>query len=92
MQDCKYHDTLGFDAIEDGKGKPRENCTANLPVHKCENFRILLYGIEYAVDGSKKLVAKTVTLFVVPTEITSKISSDLAPIDNRQSWPAAEQR
>ena len=43
MQDCEYRNALGFDAVEDGVGKPRDNCTTHLPVDTREDVGKTLY-------------------------------------------------
>ena len=70
MYDCEYHDALGFDAVENCVGKPRDNCTAYLSVNTREDVGATLNGIECGVDGRKKLFAKAITLPVVPDVTT----------------------
>ncbi len=45
-------------------------CAAYLPVNTREDVREALYGVERRVDGCKKLLAKAVTLPVVPRVTT----------------------
>ena len=46
MQDCEYHDALGFHALEDGVRKPGDDCTTHLTVDAREDVGITLYAVE----------------------------------------------
>ena len=70
VQDCEYHNALGFDAVEDSVRKPGDNCTTHLPVDTREDVRITLYGVERGADGRKKLFTKAMMLSVVPRVTT----------------------
>ncbi len=70
VQDCEYHNALGFDSVEDSVGKPRDNCTTHFPVDTREDVRKTLYGVKRGADGRKKLFTKAIMLPVVPRVTT----------------------
>ena len=62
MQDGKYHDALGFDTVEDGVRKPRNNSATHFPVDMRVYLREPLDIVERKFDHRKKLLAKAGTL------------------------------
>jgi hypothetical protein len=59
MEDCKYHDSMGFNEIEDGIRKAARLHATNVSVLDGKAFRVFCSEIDCAIDLRRELRSKT---------------------------------
>src|SRR5208337_1978332 len=92
VEDCKYHDSPGSDAIEYRVGKPADQRLADIPMDYGVQFRHRRDSVEDRLHAFGELDSKSRPLLLIPIERLVELSAGFWSQNNRESHRPARFR